>query len=38
MHFSEPRAGARILRELASEMKRLGVQDVSDLIGAVRPW
>jgi len=38
VHFSEPRAGARILRELVSEMRRLGVRDVGELIGAVRPW
>jgi dihydroorotate dehydrogenase (NAD+) catalytic subunit len=38
VHFSEPRAGARITRELAREMKRLGVSDVGELIGAVRPW
>ncbi|MEX2251531.1 MAG: dihydroorotate dehydrogenase [Acidimicrobiia bacterium] len=38
VHFSEPRAGARILRELATEMRRLGVQAVAELVGAVRPW
>ena len=38
VHFSEPRAGARILRELVTEMRRLGVRDVGELIGAVRPW
>jgi dihydroorotate dehydrogenase (NAD+) catalytic subunit len=38
VHFSEPRAGARIMRELATEMRRLGVRDVGELIGAVRPW
>lgn len=38
VHLSEPRAGARVLRELASEMRRLGVQSVGELIGAVRPW
>jgi dihydroorotate dehydrogenase (NAD+) catalytic subunit len=38
VHFSEPRAGARIGRELAREMKRLGVSDVGELIGAVQPW
>ncbi|MEX1126779.1 MAG: dihydroorotate dehydrogenase [Acidimicrobiia bacterium] len=38
VHFSEPRAGARILRELATEMRRLGVQGVAELVGAVRPW
>lgn len=38
IHFSEPRAGARILRELAREMRRLGVRNVGELVGAVRPW
>lgn len=38
VHFSEPRAGARILSELKSEMRRLGVRDVAELIGAVKPW
>jgi len=38
VHFSEPRAGARILRELRSEMRRLGVTELRELIGAVRPW
>lgn len=38
VHFSEPRAGARIIRELASEMRRLGVRDLDELIGAVRDW
>lgn len=38
VHFSEPRAGARILGELRREMRRLGVRDVADLIGAVKLW
>jgi dihydroorotate dehydrogenase (NAD+) catalytic subunit len=38
VHFSEPRAGARIKRELTREMSRLGVSDVGELVGAVRPW
>ncbi|MDP9493954.1 MAG: dihydroorotate dehydrogenase [Actinomycetota bacterium] len=38
VHFAEPRAGARILGELRREMRRLGVRDVADLIGAVKPW
>lgn len=38
VHFSEPRAGARIIRELSREMKRLGVSNVRELVGAVRPW
>jgi dihydroorotate dehydrogenase (NAD+) catalytic subunit len=38
VHFSEPRAGARILRELVSELSRLGVSDLAELVGAVREW
>jgi dihydroorotate dehydrogenase (NAD+) catalytic subunit len=38
VHFSEPRAGARIIRELSREMKRLGVAKVGELVGAVKPW
>jgi dihydroorotate dehydrogenase (NAD+) catalytic subunit len=38
VHFSEPRAGARIARELAAEMRRLGVSQIQELVGAVRPW
>jgi dihydroorotate dehydrogenase (NAD+) catalytic subunit len=38
VHFAEPRAGARILRELAAGMRRLGVQSVGELVRGVRPW
>jgi dihydroorotate dehydrogenase (NAD+) catalytic subunit len=38
VHFAEPKAGARIHREVTREMARLGVAKASDLIGAVRPW
>ena len=38
VHFAEPKAGSRIERELVREMGRLGVTEVSGLIGAVRPW
>lgn len=38
VHFAEPKAGARIERELVREMARLGEAEVSGLIGAVRPW
>ncbi len=38
VHFSEPRAGTRILRELSRELKRLGVSGVGELVGAMRPW
>ncbi len=38
VHFSEPRAGARIIRELSRELKRLGVSNVGELVGTVKPW
>ena len=38
VHFAEPKAGSRILGELAREMSRLQVKRASDLIGGVRPW
>lgn len=36
--LAEPRAGTRISRELAASMSRLGVSQVSDLVGTVEPW
>lgn len=38
VHFAEPRAGARILGELARWCEAHGVDRVSDLVGTVRPW
>lgn len=38
LHLAEPRAGQRLLRELRREMKVLGVQSVSDLVGTVGEW
>ena len=37
-HFAEPRAGRRITRELKKYMDRHGVDGISDLVGATRPW
>ncbi len=37
-HFASPRIGRRIIRQLARFMKKEGVADVRELIGAVRPW
>ena len=34
-HFAEPNCGSRIIEELKAEMRRLGVRQVSDLVGAV---
>lgn len=36
VHFAEPRAGSRILRELRRFCDRVGVESVSDLIGTAR--
>lgn len=38
IHLAEPRAGPRIIRELANEMKRLGVSSISELVGTVQEW
>ncbi len=38
VHLAEPRAGKRLIRELRREMKRLGVQSVSELVGTVGEW
>lgn len=38
VHLAEPRAGARITRELRHEMQRLGVGSLSELIGGVGEW
>jgi dihydroorotate dehydrogenase (NAD+) catalytic subunit len=36
--LAEPRAGTRIVKELGRAMERLGVTDVSDLVGSIEPW
>lgn len=38
IHFAEPRAGIRILRELARYCRKHRVTALRDLQGAVRPW
>lgn len=38
VHFAEPRAGARILRELERWCADHGVSRVSDLVGAMEEW
>lgn len=38
VHFAEPRAGRRVIRELEAYCRSHGVAAVADLIGAVRPW
>lgn len=38
VHFAEPRAGRRIVKEIQNEMQRLDVSSVSQLVGTVEPW
>ena len=38
IHFAEPRAGARIMRELETEMRRLGVSSPRDLVRTLGEW
>jgi len=38
IHFAEPRAGRRIMKEVQTEMKRLKVSSVSELVGTVEQW
>jgi len=38
IHLAEPKAGARILRELNTEMRALGVTRVTDMIGTLGEW
>ena len=37
-HFERPRIGRTVLRQVRAYCKRNGVNRVTDLIGAVRPW
>lgn len=38
VHLAEPNAGRRLLRELESELRRLGVGSVDELVGTVGEW
>lgn len=38
VHFAEPRAGDRVLQETYELADRLGVTDLTELIGGVTPW
>jgi dihydroorotate dehydrogenase (NAD+) catalytic subunit len=38
VHFAEPSAGRRILRELRKTLDELGVQRLEDVVGSVSPW
>jgi dihydroorotate dehydrogenase (NAD+) catalytic subunit len=38
LHLAEPKAGARLIRELEAEMSRLGVDSPGALVGMVEPW
>ncbi len=37
-HFANPQIGNRIIAQLRRYMKRHGVNDVTELIGAAEPW
>ena len=38
LHFAEPKAGVRLVREIKSELDRQGVPNLLDLRGAVESW
>lgn len=38
VHLAEPKAGDRIMRELRTELRRLGVDGVSELVGRIAEW
>ena len=38
VHFVEPRAGERVLRETLDLVTRLGAHDPSELIGGMQSW
>ncbi len=38
VHFAEPRAGRRIVRQLLAYGRKHGVERVEELVGAVEPW
>jgi dihydroorotate dehydrogenase (NAD+) catalytic subunit len=38
VHLAEPRAGSRLLRELRSELRRLDVESLHDIVGTAGEW
>ncbi len=38
IHLAEPKAGSRIMKEVRSEMQRLQVSSVTELVGTVEEW
>lgn len=38
VHFAEPRAGTRLIRELHTEMRRLSASSVRSLVGSLGQW
>ncbi|MGD2102015.1 MAG: dihydroorotate dehydrogenase [Acidimicrobiia bacterium] len=38
VHLAEPRAGVRIVREMRSEMNRLGFSEVGEVVGRLGTW
>lgn len=38
IHLAEPKAGDRIMRELRAELRRIGEDGVSDIVGRIEDW
>lgn len=38
VHFAEPRAGERLLREVVDTLESLGVEHLGDLVGGMQQW
>lgn len=38
IHLAEPRAGTRMIRELNSELRRLGISSLGEIVGTVGEW
>jgi dihydroorotate dehydrogenase (NAD+) catalytic subunit len=38
LHFAEPKAGRRLMRELEDEMRRMGTAELMELVGSAGSW
>lgn len=38
IHLAEPRAGSRMMRELEGELSRLGVNELTEIVGTLGAW
>lgn len=38
VHLSEPRAGSRLMREVRSVLRRLGVESIGEIVGTLGEW